>query len=94
VATASTEPIFNLFNLGGFPGMVRAQNGSSIEGEIWEVDDKCLKELDVLEDVEGGEYALEFIRLLAPHDAEPIRTYIYKRSVAGRPLVGTSWTEQ
>lgn len=91
VSEASTVAGFRLFDLGGYPGMVRDDAGISIEGELWDVDDKALEKLDELEDVEGGEYALEPVDLLPPHEGESVRSYLYKRSTAGRPLAGKSW---
>ena len=93
ICEACTEPKFRLFNLGGYPGMISDDNGMSIEGEVWQVSGECLKDLDVLEDVEGGEYALEFIQLLPPNNMEPILSYLYKRPIVDRPLAGTSWKE-
>lgn len=93
IATAATEPKFRLFNLGSYPGMVRDQAGISIEGEIWEVDDDCLAQLDVLEDIDGGEYVKAFIALLPPHGDEPVRTYLYGRSVDACPFAGSCWQE-
>ena len=91
IAPAATEPKFRLFNLGGYPGMVPAEDGLSIQGEIWEVDDKCKQALDELEDIEGGEYQIQRINLIEPHNDEPMLSYIYNRSVAGYPDVGDSW---
>ena len=98
IAEARTEPVYRMYDCGGFPGMIPVEkDGVSILGEIWEVDEAGRKRLDILEDVEGGEYALEPVRLLT-HEAAvddgmaPVYTYIYKRSVQGLPDAGTDWT--
>lgn len=92
VSEARTQPVYRLFDLGGYPGMVRAtNNGLAIEGEIWEIDESCQRALDQLEDVEGGEYERTFIALAAPSGHERIEGYLYLRSVTGRRDVGNVW---
>lgn len=61
-----TQPAYRLYDMGGFPGMVPDEQGTglSIEGEVWEVSDECLKKLDVLEAVDEGEYLYEVVPLL------------------------------
>jgi gamma-glutamylcyclotransferase (GGCT)/AIG2-like uncharacterized protein YtfP len=56
VGPARTRPVYRMFDLGGYPGLVRHPQGVSIEGELWDVDPAGLARLDVLEDVAGGEY--------------------------------------
>lgn len=91
VSEACTAPVYRMFDCGGFPGMIPVeQDGVSILGEIWEVDEAGMKKLDILEDVEGGEYALEPVRLL-PARAESVMTYVYKRPVRGLPDAGADW---
>lgn len=103
ISEACTAPIYRMYDCGGFPGMVPVeQNGLSILGEIWEVDEAGRTKLDILEDVEGGEYALEPVKLAAPADAPapaggvihpiPVFTYIYKRPVLGMPDAGVEWS--
>jgi len=49
LAVARTLPIYKLYALNDFPGMVaEAKNGRSIEGEIWQIDPACLARLDEL----------------------------------------------
>ena len=92
VSEVRTQPEYRLFDLGGFPGLVRAAtDGVSIEGEIWAIDDTCLHGLDRLEDIEGGEYERTFIALAPPFEDEKIEGYIYLRTVAGRPDAGSVW---
>jgi gamma-glutamylaminecyclotransferase len=94
VGTARTEPCYRLFNLGGFPGMVSASDGLSIEGEVWDIDDACRARLDVLEGVAEDEYILEPVPLLAPFDREIVHGYRYLRSVVSRPEIGSVWKEK
>ena len=46
VASARTKPLYRMFDLGGYPGMIRSENGLSIEGEVWDVDEAGLARLD------------------------------------------------
>ncbi len=92
VAEAATTPDYWLYDLGGYPGMVRvASGGQSIQGEIWEVDPEGLCRLDELEDVAGGEYARETISLLPPHQDWQVEGYRYLRSVGMKHPMGDRW---
>ena len=66
VATARTLPFYRMFDLGGYPGMVRSADGLAIQGEIWQVDGPGLARLDLLEDIEGGEYERVAVELVLP----------------------------
>jgi gamma-glutamylcyclotransferase (GGCT)/AIG2-like uncharacterized protein YtfP len=91
VAGASTEPAYRLYQLDGYPGMVAAPAGLSIEGEIWEVDAACLDRLDEWEGTSAGLYMRAAVRLLPPHDTMRIEAYLYLKSIAGRPDLGTKF---
>lgn len=89
---AMTEPRFRLHDLGGFPGMVLDENrGTSIHGEVWEIDDACLERLDELEGLEIGEYIREPIPLLPPFQDQPVQGYRYLMDVSAAPELGTCW---
>ncbi len=87
IAEARTQPIYRLYDMGGYPGMIRADNGVAVEGEIWEVDEGGMARLDVLEDIEGGEYE----RVLLELEGERVEGYLFLRDVSGRPDAGTNW---
>jgi gamma-glutamylcyclotransferase (GGCT)/AIG2-like uncharacterized protein YtfP len=92
IAVAHTQALYRLYALSGFPAMVEAaQNGLSIEGEIWEIDAECLPALDELEDVAHGMYKRVPILLLPPHDTFTVEGYVYLLSIAGRRDCGTAW---
>ncbi len=92
LGAASTAAAYRLCDLGGFPGMVLAgEDGVSIAGEIWEVDAPCLRRLDELEDVAGGEYERTAIHLLPPFADREVEGYLFLRSVAGSRDAGSSW---
>jgi gamma-glutamylaminecyclotransferase len=50
VARARTEPRFTLVEMDGYPALVEG-GGTSVAGEIYEVDEAVLSELDRYEDV-------------------------------------------
>lgn len=91
VAEACTAPLYRLYDLGGYPGMVRSADGRSIQGEIWNVDEAGLTRLDVLEDTEGGEYERVAVQLEGEYATQPAEGYIYLRSIEGRREAGVCW---
>lgn len=54
------EPTYTMFSFGGFPGIVRGE--SCISGELYEVDDDTLSNLDALES-NGSFYQRELVKL-------------------------------
>jgi gamma-glutamylaminecyclotransferase len=89
LGVAQTPPGYTLYSLGDYPGMVRAPDDTAgVIGELWAVDDACLKELDLLEGVAEGLYERVTIPLPAPFDGQPVETYLYLGSVTGRPKLG------
>lgn len=94
IGEARTEPCYRMVDAGGYPGMYRVdENGLSIQGEVWEVDEAGREKLDVLEDVDVGLYGVEPVCLLAPYDHEPVITYIYRWSIMGLEDAGDCWRE-
>jgi gamma-glutamylaminecyclotransferase len=91
VAVARTRPLYRLFNVGEYPALVRHQEGRSIEGELWEVDEACLRALDRVEGCESGLYAREPVELLPPYDEVSAETYLYGLPVDGLADCGTRW---
>ncbi|MBN8422815.1 MAG: gamma-glutamylcyclotransferase [Verrucomicrobia bacterium] len=91
VAEARTAPLYRLYDLGGYPGMVRAEDGISIQGEVWSVDEEGLIKLDVLEDTDGGEYERVIVPLEGEWAERTVEGYVYLRSIEGRREVGACW---
>lgn len=95
VDEARTQPVYRLYDLGGYPGMVEvSRDGLSVEGEIWEIDETSLRRLDELEDIDGGEYARVFVKLAPPNDRERIEGYLYRRlqSLKRCRDIGANWS--
>lgn len=93
---AHTAPGFTLYSLGEYPGLVAdPSDAAGVSGELWAVDAACLAGLDELEGVSEGLYARDPAPLLPPHGQltpSPC-LYRYLGPVAGRPRLGSVWTE-
>lgn len=94
-----TREAFRLFDCGSYPGMVRGA-GCSIEGELWEVDDSRLSELDEVEGVderlyERVEIAVDMIDLQVDFDEQGrgnrAWTYLYLRPTTGMRELVDRW---
>jgi gamma-glutamylcyclotransferase (GGCT)/AIG2-like uncharacterized protein YtfP len=91
VSIAATRPDYRLFNVGEYPAMVSRAPGLSIEGELWEIDDACMRTLDRVEGSDAGVYVREPVELLPPFDGLSAMTYLYRQPVDGLPDCGTRW---
>lgn len=92
VGEARTAPVYRMYELDGYPGMVRDEEGGlSIQGEVWSVDEAGLELLDILEDTEGGEYERVALQLEGEFAAQHVEGYLYLRSVEGLLGAGTCW---
>lgn len=69
-----TEPHFELYNLGHYPGAVPGEG--SVKGEVYRIDASILAELDALR-TQGGEYKRQLIS--TPYGGAWM--YVYQRSV-------------
>lgn len=92
VREARTQPVYRMFDLGGYPGIIHASPGISIIGELWRVSADCLARLDTLEGLHEGEYTREKIALASPHEALEALGYLYARPVtACSEVTGGVW---
>ena len=82
----SSEPIYNLYNLGGFPGL-RENGNTSVKMEVYAVNDN---EADLVDSLEG------YVKGRQPHfyDKKEIETpwgpasvYLYVREVEAQHLI-------
>lgn len=94
VGSAQTQPGFRLYDLGDYPGLVTNPQGQSgILGELWEVDDKALRALDVFEGTAEGYYQRTPIPMQPPYDKMKVYGYLYLKSVQHQPALDLEWCE-
>jgi len=88
IGEARTPPRFVLHDLGAFPAMIEG-GAHAISGEVYEVDEKTLARLDVLE----GHPRFYRRTPIVLADGTSAETYLLTRAqVEGRPVVTTaSW---
>lgn len=92
VASVRTKPVYRMVDCGGYPGMYPVkENGVSIEGEIWEVSEECVAQLDLLEDVVGGEYERVPVQLEPPYEWAEVLGFLYLRDASSLPDAGSNW---
>ena len=89
---AATVPRFRLLHLGWYPGLAETEGeGVSVQGELWEVSDACLRRLDAYE---GSRFQRPVIELL-PGTGEVVgktaEAYLLRRPDWSRPDAGASW---
>ena len=91
---ARTVPGFRLYSLGDYPGMAADPTDfEGVTGEVWEVDDDMLVQLDAFEGVSEGLYRREPVPLEAPFAKTEVHAYLYARPIEGLPMIGGTWRE-
>jgi gamma-glutamylcyclotransferase (GGCT)/AIG2-like uncharacterized protein YtfP len=94
VKEAVTTPEYHLYDHGGMPGMVvdPALADGGVHGEVYEVDDECLRHLDYYECVERGLFRREFVTLT---DGTKAQAYLYNEPIRERAMKihGGIWDE-
>jgi gamma-glutamylcyclotransferase (GGCT)/AIG2-like uncharacterized protein YtfP len=81
-----TRPMYALYDLGSYPGLVAADEGQVVSGELYEVERALLEYLDRVEGAPGW-FALEPIDL-EDHPGE-VWAYFYQQSPAGRSRIAS-----
>lgn len=86
---AVTAPRYRLVDLGPYPGLVPDDaNGLAVSGELWEVTDEQLKELDFFEGCPRL-YRRESVEVVGAD--RPVHAYFYARPVPLRAPTGAVW---
>jgi gamma-glutamylcyclotransferase (GGCT)/AIG2-like uncharacterized protein YtfP len=87
---ARTRPLYGLFDLGPYPGLVRRDaGGAAVCGELYEIAVGLLARLDA-EEGAPTLYRREAVEVEGRDG--PVVAYIYQRPTAGRPLCpGGRW---
>jgi gamma-glutamylaminecyclotransferase len=94
VGSARTTRGYRLFNVGGYPALVRDPLGQlEIHGELWKVDADGLAALDEFEGTHEGLFRREPIALAAPFSDIAVSCYFYGRATSGLAELGSSWAE-
>jgi gamma-glutamylaminecyclotransferase len=88
---ATTCPLYRIFDLGSYPGLVDWPEGLAVQGELYEVDTECLRRLDEAEGVDEGLYARRVIKLQPPFDGIEASAWFWLNRVGGLRDCGTSW---
>lgn len=91
IAEVRTRPLYRMVNCGSYPGLLRAEAGNSIEGELWAVDADGLERLDEVEGVADGLYSREPVSLAPPYDREQAQAYFFRQFDENYPDCGTRW---
>jgi gamma-glutamylcyclotransferase (GGCT)/AIG2-like uncharacterized protein YtfP len=98
IGTAETLPEYEMISLGGFPGVLSNGN-TAIQGEVFEVDDARLRQIDTLEGADRthpmrGMYRAVEITLA---DGTEVWTYLYNSGDGANPgsrhIPSGSWRE-
>jgi len=87
VAEAKTLPKYKLYRTSGFPCMVYCEDGKAIIGELWEIDEKCRKNLDYFE---GHPHLFRRESVEIQDVTEPVEAYICQ-NVEGLKEIGDQW---
>jgi gamma-glutamylcyclotransferase (GGCT)/AIG2-like uncharacterized protein YtfP len=89
---ARTVPGFQLYAATKYyPMMVAETTENAVEGELWEVPEYLLSQLDFYE---GPSYERAFIELQEPHAEKSVMTYLYRGRVAGLKVIGPRWNSR
>lgn len=63
IGIAATSPNYRMYRYGSYPAIIEEDNGLKIFGELYEISDHCLMELDRLEGVESNLFVRKIINL-------------------------------
>ena len=86
---AVTAPRYRLVDLGPYPGLVHADaDGLAVEGELWEVTEEKLTELDIFEGCPAL-YRRGAVEVVGA--GGPVEAYFYARRVPPRAPAGAAW---
>ena len=86
---AATMPLYRLYDLGPFPGLVLdMDDGREIHGELWAVDEAALAALDDFEGVPDL-----FIRadVAVRHQFDTVQAYLYNGAIEPGTPEGDRW---
>jgi gamma-glutamylcyclotransferase (GGCT)/AIG2-like uncharacterized protein YtfP len=80
LGTFKTEPIFNLYNLGGFPGL-KEKGDTAVTMDVFSVDERTAARVDQLEGYSEGRSATFYDKIMTPTPYGEAGVYIYVGNV-------------
>jgi gamma-glutamylaminecyclotransferase len=94
VGEAQTEPGFELFDLGGYPGIAAVPGATTgVSGEVWSVTAAGWQHLDEFEGVATGLYRRASITLQPPFAHASVAAYFPVQDPSGHRAIGSTWKE-
>lgn len=95
---AKTDPWYKLFNLGNFPALQsnykitwsKQHEGYSVHGELYEVNDEILAQLDWVEG-EGKLYKRDTVCIDVPPDLSNVQAYFWIGQLTRKQECGPEW---
>lgn len=116
IGIACTEPKYAIFEFGGFPALVdenlaklsEVQAVNKIYGELYEVDDTCIVQLDKIEGIDIGLFERKNVSLgsitmsCLPTNSsvwvnlgeKTAQSYFFKRNLNGAANCGSLWCQK
>lgn len=88
---AVTAPLYRMFDLGSYPGLVEWPEGLAILGEVYQVDIECLGRLDEAEGVADRLYVRRRILLQAEFHGKDVEAWFWLGAVQGLRDCGSEW---
>jgi len=91
ICEAKTHSRYHLYDQGYYPGMViNEQINGGVHGELFEVTDECLKDLDIYEGVDSDLFRKEQIQL---EDGSSAIAYLIVDPVTDNRIESGMWTD-
>ena len=91
LGNAVTEPLYRIFDLGNYPGLISCADGLAIQGEVYRVDPDALHRLDEAEGVADALYARRVIQLQSDFPEENVHAWFWQGDVSGKVDCGVHW---
>ena len=91
LGNAATAPLYRLFDLGSYPGLVEWPDGLAIRGEVYRVDSDCLRRLDEAEGVAERHYVRREVLLQTDYGNCNVHAWFWLGSIRGKSDCGASW---
>ncbi len=94
LAKAVTRPNYLMYDCGEYPGLVvDIEDGVSIQGELWSVDEKGVSLLDQVEGVAENWFSRDPVELINPAVNQPVHAYYFQGDVTHLSRSGSNWVK-